>query len=621
MAKKCTWKPHVDAWAAKQYKGCGRACYPGHDFCLFHLPLEIKRANPSIAEEFFKQFWLSFTGDTLNDAAGNFQGFVFPDGIDFQELDFRRSHERTFPNLKNSQKYEAVDFSWAKFGSKVSFASAQFGDFAHFFSAEFGDEVDFYEARFGDNATFMDAEFSDFADFEKTKYGDNAAFTRARFLADVDFDKARFGGVASFSTARFKGSASYSEANFEGRVYFDDAKFEDTVNFASILFSDAVSFVRADFGELVEFSRATFGGHAVFAQACFHGRANFYKIKGIESSFRWQAGQRSYNERRERILFAGKAFLKVPPRLSFIGTKFYGFVLFQRLDLSQARFQQVDLRNLSFFDSQINQTKFISCRWGSGPENRRYARRKLPYPWSLVRPRLLLDELICRDRHLEKQEMIAARNLDQSMDPLTWLWNRLRLAYWRGNYDPDIRSFSQVEEMEILPSDIEVLGLQLKQSLEATKDPITAGDFHFAVMEMKREQARKANRWGRAFMLWLYKTINGYGERYVRAGFWLALMIAILAFVYFQLNGLDATVCVPKEKLLCYTPNLEFGQRVWFSIAYAFQHVLPFKFYGNYLCPVGPNLHWVRGLAMLETFLGTAFFAFFALALRRRFKR
>ena len=178
--------------------------------------------------------------------------------------------------------------------------------------------------------------------------------------------------------------------------------------------------------------------------------------------------------------------------------------------------------------------------------------------------------------------------------------------------------------MDVQPTDIEVLGLQLKQSLEAIKDPITAGDFHFAVMEMKREKAIDDKRRVRALMLWIYKMINGYEERYGRTALWLAMLIGIFSFIYFQMNGLEATatLTLPEgEKITEYVPVLGFWKQVWFSIAFAFQNVLPFKLYSNYLCAVGENLHWVRGLAMGETLVGTTLFTFFALALRRRFKR
>jgi uncharacterized protein YjbI with pentapeptide repeats len=43
-----------------------------------------------------------------------------------------------------------------------------------------------------------------------------------------------------------------------------------------------------------------------------------------------------------------------PPRLVFERTEFHAEARFHRMDLSQTRFQQVDLSNVSFLHSQIH---------------------------------------------------------------------------------------------------------------------------------------------------------------------------------------------------------------------------------------------------------------------------
>ena len=156
----------------------------------------------------------------------------------------------------------------------------------------------------------------------------------------------------------------------------------------------------------------------------------------------------------------------------------------------------------------------------------------------------------------------------------------------------------QRTKKEIFPSDIEALALQLKESLERTKDPIPAGDFHFAAMEMKREQAKDQKRKWRARGLWIYKMLSGYGERPVRAFIWFLCTIAI-ATLLFTLFG---------DK--CF----------WQALFSSFQHSLPFKVASTVSGALDGSepSHWI-GLG--ETFVGSFIFTLFGLALRRRFKR
>jgi hypothetical protein len=159
------------------------------------------------------------------------------------------------------------------------------------------------------------------------------------------------------------------------------------------------------------------------------------------------------------------------------------------------------------------------------------------------------------------------------------------------------------------PGDIEVLALQLKQSLEATRDPIAAGDFHFCAMEMKREQAREQGRTARAAVLWLYKMVSGYGERYGRTLMLLGWLVAFSTATYMLFCDFKpvGVKCVDGQQ-----PGF------WAQLLYACQNILPLKFDQLYIKPCCQLGRW---LSFIETFIGTTLFTFFALALRRRFKR
>lgn len=166
---------------------------------------------------------------------------------------------------------------------------------------------------------------------------------------------------------------------------------------------------------------------------------------------------------------------------------------------------------------------------------------------------------------------------------------------------------------DLMYGDIMSEALQLKQSLENSKEPISAGDFHFAVMEMKRVEAKERGNGFRAAMLWVYKMINGYGERYGRTALWLALLVAGFSLLYWQVcpAGLhlsqNGSSTAPAAKIT-----------YWDYLLYALQNVLPFKFSQPVFQAVDSCARW---LSFAETFIGTSLFTFFALALRRRFKR
>ncbi len=65
---------------------------------------------------------------------------------------------------------------------------------------------------------------------------------------------------------------------------------------------------------------------------------------------------------------------------------------------------------------------------------------------------------------------------------------------------------------------------------------------------------------------------------------------------------------------------VDFWQRLEPAAFFAAQHILPFKF-SQQIWELGQGDGIMRWLSFIETFLGTSLFAFFLLALRRRFKR
>ena len=253
-------------------------------------------------------------------------------------------------------------------------------------------------------------------------------------------------------------------------------------------------------------------------------------------------------------------------------------------DLSRTKFHHIDLSNLSFLHSDISETKFVACNWGEGYENKKFTERSLP----------------------EKNWWQKARNL--------FLFRRPCLLRDELNWRQDIYEKNLWQPDPPTTGDIEALALQLKQSLEATRDPIAAGDFHFAAMEMQREQANEKGRKARARTLWCYKMLNGYGERYGRAFMWVVLTWLIFTVGYALLGEISLT---DKKATGCLA-GCGIGANLGRAALYSLQNLLPFKFSSNFLTVSNTTVYL---LSMFETLFGTTLFTFFVLALRRRFKR
>ncbi len=549
---KCQWKPE-DERLRRIYGECPHAAEAGHEYCIFHISLEEKRKKPELKDRFKTEFRKLYErGDW------DFTGFVFPDKMEPSKMagyDFRRPHEKEGREAWAGEKTGPVIFREAKFGEGVDFDGAQFGR----------------------------------ADFHYTEFSGHADFTNVEFGGEADFISAKFRGKANFINVQFKGFAGFDSVKFGEHAFFWDSEFWDHA----------------------AFRRAEFSAKGGFEETIFHKFLDFSPVKGRASAYAGRGGRIGKEPAWELELFQPG-----PPVLVFEKVQFKGPAKFHSVDLSRTRFQQVDLRNLSFLHSQISKTKFISCLWGDGPEKSNRWHRADKRWYRFRRPRLLFDELLWRKitqlRHHKKQAQEGEATKEQSD---------------RGE------PIDQVDAMgggspykDLQASDIEVLALQLKQSLEATKDPIPAGDFHFAAMEMKREQdlemwreskkavkegKQKGKAWAcrlRAGGFWWYKMLSGYGECYGRTLLWLSCLVLAAALAFAFWGG----------KTFAGYPG--FWARLEPALFFAVQHILPFKF-GAPVWEICPGDAVMRWLTLAETITGTTLFTFFALALRRRFKR
>jgi uncharacterized protein YjbI with pentapeptide repeats len=593
----CKWKP--EKWPFDgEYPGCRHPAYPGHEsgYCIFHISLEEKNQNPELAAEFRKKFF-----DLYKAGTWDFTGFEFPDQFefgsrveeDFQAWDFLQGGIREPYIADRAGNEETATFALARFGEGVYFQELDFSSGVSFRGSQFGNKANFSMARFGHGTDFIKSSFGKDADFKEAKFGDRLNFTYARFGEGADFSWGEIGSKADFSFSRFSGLAFFWETSFGDNLSFFKTNFGDYCCFCQAKFGARASFAGADFGEeSAEFISARFGGgagfmgakfigFATFENAIFEGGVSFEDLEGEE-----RIHQAKQPPKDDTLPASSEVFSECPPHMYFGKTQFRGPALFRYNDLSHTIFEQAELSNLSFLYSKLTHTQFWVCTWGRGAENSKYWLRRQAKGIRFRRPRLLFDELLLRKKQIKEGNSCP----------------------WPPEHKPEAVQY--IDPLDDLgPGGIEVLALQLKQSLEATRDPIAAGDFHFCAMEMKREQAWEQGRAARATVLWLYKMVSGYGERYGRTLMWLGWLVGIATTVYMTNGG--------------FSPAANAGQAgavigFWDYLLYAAQNVLPFKFSQLYIQPITNLSRWA---SFIETFIGTTLFTFFVLALRRRFKR
>ncbi len=202
--------------------------------------------------------------------------------------------------------------------------------------------------------------------------------------------------------------------------------------------------------------------------------------------------------------------------------------------------------------------------------------------------------------------------------------------------NPDERDYGLIAE----------LYQQLKKNYDERKDYWTAGDFHYAEMEMKRLHSQRKNRLARwlhrnlGLIAW-YKYASKYGESYIRPLLVLLIVLAVLTLL-FPWAGLDRNENTPHSAASAAqqtsppapTSQLSYKRFTHFVEAYPGRKwVAPAAFFGNSLMTVlsvagfqkelkyEPSYPWGRALALLEVLLTSTLIALFLLAVRRQFKR
>jgi len=343
----------------------------------------------------------------------------------------------------------------------------------------------------------------------------------------------------------------FSEFVFPGDAEFGGMVFDGPVRFVAATFQGAAHFVSATFQGEADFLWATFQGAANFGGATFQGAAYFGWATFQGAAYFYDATFQG-EAKFSIATFQGEArFVGSGDQRVFSREAVTDFTFARWHQPDRIMFQHVFLGRARFLGADVRKVDFTDVEWAKRPQRRHAA---------------VWDELAPEKRGEEKNYALIGK-----------------------------------------------LYRQLKHNYEEQRDPITAGDFHFGEMEMRRLEPPK-NWFLRVLKRYLsaiafYRWISGYGEDYVRALAWIVGVIVVFALAFAVIPALalqtspSSGVSQPMEGL-------------WPRLLYS---VMCFLLRGDK--PLQPAYLAGHYLSVAEGILGPPLIAMFVLALNRQFKR
>lgn len=271
---------------------------------------------------------------------------------------------------------------------------------------------------------------------------------------------------------------------FEGYINFDQFNKDNPfppIIFKSTVFSGAF-FYNAIFNGEVDFSSARFDESANFSKATFVGKVNFRYVRFKSADF-FEA------EFIEKVHFSRSEFTEklnlhqvvFDKSVDFDESTFNKGGDFKDITIKEKlRYERVNLKEVSFAGTDLRRIDFINCNWHE--KNGR---------------NILYDEI----------ELFKVRTYTDFTD--------------------------KVDEIK----KVEILYRQLKQKYKEEHNEYEVSNWHYG----EKEMFRKSNKWRRYLpsLSTLYWLSSGYGERPVRSGIVLSLLI-ILISVLFGLTGIKS---------------------------------------------------------------------------------
>jgi len=332
--------------------------------------------------------------------------------------------------------------------------------------------------------------------FKKIENEIDCDLSETIFEGDIDFKDKTLPAI-NFSQAYFSGEAFFMGTHFKGDAFFIGTVFGQNAHFSKAKFEGAADFALAQFESRTRFWDARFGGRADFGVSNFSKGADFsYAHFGGEANFRGTAFGVGGNTVFYRATFSRGA--------DFVGKTFYNEGVLIELNIKEKiRFEGTDFTKISFLHTDLRLIDFINPIW-----RKKYGRN------------LLYDEIKLfkksdkRDIETKNEEII--KNIFHGLKP----WIRKEWECFKNNF------FFNKEDIE----NVGILYRRLKQKYKEEHDQPEVSNWHYG----EKEMFRKNNLWRRLLpsLSTLYWLSSGYGERPVRAGVMLLMIIGFVTFLF-----------------------------------------------------------------------------------------
>lgn len=305
-----------------------------------------------------------------------FAGTALFNGSNFYKINFFKEHVPNNTSFDSGVQFcevnffEEVDFSYlvintgsfdnTVFKKKSKFRGTHFEDFLSFKNVVFEGDADFgsnrpYEepgsrfvncmgdfeqAEFNKNAFFNNS-IGDGLNLEKAKFKGNVYFTRTNFK-EMDCEKVEFSGNVSFAKSKIVNMANFQGSRFMNFVSFFETVFCCEVHFSECVFEDKVEFEKTEFNinenikhSIVLFNETVFKKFIIFKNVNFEVSVDFSRCWFFEPV-------EFYSENEKGMFNDGLVFKSVNIR-----------------DI--VKFENINLENALFADTQINKIDLISC--------------------------------------------------------------------------------------------------------------------------------------------------------------------------------------------------------------------------------------------------------------------
>jgi hypothetical protein len=372
-------------------------------------------------------------------------------------------------------------------------------------------------------------------------------------------------------------------------IVFSNVHFPITIKFESdiVEVENRLSFVSSTFHKGIDFSKKTFKKRINFEKCIIKGTADFSKTKFVhganfgrskfqneaifeDATFEEGAGfwRTEFHDNttflrtrfREYARFMTSTFPVPPKYIRFMNTHFDKPTL--------VLFADLDLSGTLFRWTDLTELKFENVRW---PITSKYSGAR----------RYIADEFF--DWKNDKKH--SPYSIDQYFD-----------------YVQDVYQ-------------------QLKRNFEERRSHAEAGDFFYGEMECRR----KASYETKYLPTWinLYRISSGYGQRYIRAGFILLLLVMIFATSH-MLFGLQATTENSEYSKIHYSTKLNFSQsksyfdELMATTIYCIEVLTRQEEHDRLFKPI---TIWGEALNVAFSIIVYVQTLFFVLALRRHFTR